>query len=241
MSRKILNEHRETWMSKAVLREIYTDYYQRIVANCVDGRSLEIGGGSGNLKAFIGGVISSDLVPTEWLDVAADAQGLPFVDGCIANIVGVDVLHHIERPRQFLEEAHRVLKPGGRIILLEPAITPLSWLFYNFFHPEPVDMSFNPLVDQPPDPNRAPFDANQAIPTLLIGRYRQAMRQAFPGLRVVSAKRISLLAYPLSGGFRSWSLVPSSLVKPLLRFERWLEPLVHRLMAFRLLMVIEKV
>lgn len=240
MSEKILGEHREIWRQKPVLRAIYIDFYQRIGAAWRPGLSLEIGGGSGNLKGVANQVVSTDIVPMPWLDAVADAQALPFDDDSFANVVGIDVLHHIERPKRFLTEACRVLRPRGRIILIEPAITPVSWVFYRFFHPEPVVLSDDPLADGPLDPNREPFDANQAIPTLLFERDRQRMSQAFPGLKIVQLERLSLFAYPLSGGFRSWSLVPVALVGPMLSLERRLSPLIGRLAAFRLFVVIEK-
>jgi len=185
-------------------------------------------------------VISTDIVPSPWLDVTADAQALPFAGETFSNIVGVDVLHHIERPQLFFDEAERVLKPGGRIILIEPAITPLSWVFYHFVHPEPVDMRADPFPEGPRDPNRQPFDANQAIPTLLFTRRRRLLEERFPSLRIIDTEYLSLFAYPLSGGFRSWGLVPSFLVAPLLRLEAALAPLVGKWMAFRLFAVIEK-
>lgn len=240
MSEAILNEHRQLWQEKPVLRAIYTDFYQRITCFCQAGPSLEIGGGSGNLKQFVGEVVTTDIVPTPWLDAAADAQNLPFADASFANIVGVDVLHHLERPRRFFIEAARVLQPGGRIILLEPAITPVSWVFYQFFHPEPVVMEADPLVDGPLDPHRLPFDANQAIPTLLFGREQQRFTDSFPQLKPIQHHYLSLLAYPLSGGFRRWCLVPSSSVNQLLQIEEKLLPWLGKLMAFRLLSVIEK-
>ena len=240
MSEEILQNHRELWRQKPVLRAIYSDFYERITAACRPGLSLEIGGGSGNLKDFAREVVSTDIVQVPWLDAAADAQALPFAAGSFANVVSVDVLHHIERPRRFLAEAERVLQPGGRVILLEPAITPISWAFYRFFHPEPVVLSADPLADGPLDSNREPFDANQAIPTLLFERYRQRMIQAFPGLKIVQLKRLSLFAYPLSGGFRSWSLISAAVVGPMLSLERRLAPLIGRLAAFRLFVVIEK-
>ncbi len=192
------------------------------------------------MKDFAARVVSTDIVPTPWLDAAADAQALPFADKSFANVVGVDVLHHIERPRRFLSEALRVLQPGGRIIVLEPAITPISGIFYRFFHPEPVKMKVDPLADGPQDPNRVPFDANQAIPTLLFGRDRARMNQVFPELRLVQLERLSLFAYPLSGGFRSWCLVPATLIGSLLRLERRLAPAIGSVFAFRLLAVVEK-
>lgn len=241
MSEKILQEHRGTWQHKPVLRAIYTDFYQRITTACRPGLSLEIGGGSGNLKDFSSQVVSTDIVPTPWLDAAADAQALPFATASFANIVMVDVLHHIEQPRRFLAEAERVLQPGGRIILMEPAITPISWVFYRFFHPEPVVLKADPLADGPLDPDREPFDANQAIPTLLFGRHKQRLKQTFPNLELVRLERLSLLAYPLSGGFRPWCLIPTASIGPLLNIERMLAPVIGPLMAFRLFAVIEKI
>jgi SAM-dependent methyltransferase len=240
MSEQILTEHRELWNCKPVLRAIYADYYRRIVAHCVPGRTLEIGGGSGNLKELVADVVSTDIVPTPWLDAAADAQALPFVDGSFANLVMVDVLHHIERPRRFLVEARRVLRLGGRLILLEPAITPVSWVFFKLFHPEPVVMGDDPLIDGPLDPERKPFDGNQAIPTLLFGRHRAHFEAQFPELAVTRIERLSLLAYPLSGGFRPWCLMPEAAIGPVLGMETRVAPLVGGLMAFRLFVVLER-
>ncbi len=233
-----LHAQRQTWEDKPVLRAIYRDYYRRIVERCRPGRTLEVGGGSGNLKTMLPDVVSSDIVDLPWLDVTADAQALPFTDASFANIVAVDVLHHIERPVRFLREAARVLSSGGRLILLEPAITTLSHPFYHRFHPEPVDMAADPLADGPLSPDRDPFDANQAIASLLVRRHADALRQTVPDLSLAEARYLSLLAYPLSGGFRPWSLIPAGLVPAALWLERGLEPIVGRLMGFRLLLVL---
>jgi len=96
------------------------------------------------------------------------------------------------------------------------------------------------FAEGPQDPNRQPFDANQAIPTLLFMRHRRLMEERFPSLRIVETEYLSLFAYPLSGGFRSWCLVPSSLVAPVLALENALAPLVGKWMSFRLFTIIEK-
>jgi SAM-dependent methyltransferase len=240
MSEHAPGYYRDRWKSKPVLRAIYTDYYRRILAECRPGRSLEIGGGSGNLKDYKSDVVSTDIVPSPWLDAAADAQALPFADSSFANIVVVDVLHHIQWPRRFLAEATRVLQPGGRLILLEPAITPVSWLAYKFLHPEPLQMDANPLAEGKVDPERDPFDANSAIPSLLFGRYIKQFKSAFPQLRIVKMDRLSYIAYPLSGGFRSWSLIPVAMVDKVLGIERMLAPILAPLMAFRLFVAVQK-
>ncbi len=240
MTQQILEDHRELWKKKPVLRAIYADFYRRILSACRPGRSLEIGGGFGNLKEYAGNVVSTDLVPVPGLDAVADAQALPFRDSNFDNIVAVDVLHHIERPQRFFSEADRVLRPGGRIILVEPGVTVLSWIFYKLLHPEPWILKADPFMEGPLDPNRKPFDANQAIPELVFGRYLQCFESKFPSLKLVQRERFSWLVYPLSGGFRPWSLIPGRLLKALLATERKLAPLIVWLAAFRLFLVIEK-
>jgi SAM-dependent methyltransferase len=233
-------EYRQIWEGKPVLRRLYTEYYYRILGLCQPGRTLEIGGGCGNLKSFAPEILSTDIVFAPWLDAVADATLLPFAAETFDNICLFDVLHHMERPADFLADAQRVLRPAGRIVMIEPAITPVSYLFYRLFHPEPVDMTVDPLAPSQQRTERTPWDANQAIPTLLLFQCRAILHTRFPRLRVRLVQRIAPFSYPLSGGFRSWSLLPLGLVRPLVSIEAILEPLLARFMAFRLIAVIEK-
>jgi len=91
---------------------------------------LELGGGSGNFKLFAPDAVSSDILSAPWLDVVCDAQRLPFSDQAFSNVVMIDVLHHVENPLRALRQACGVLRVGGRVIMCEPAITPLSGIFY---------------------------------------------------------------------------------------------------------------
>ncbi len=94
--------------------------------------------------------------------------GFRSADEIFAGVVMLDVLHHLERPIEFLKEASRVLKPGGRLAMIEPAMTTLARRFYDRFHEEPVDMQADPFAPVTINPDRDPFDANQAIPSLLF-------------------------------------------------------------------------
>jgi SAM-dependent methyltransferase len=235
-----VQNHHKTWQQKPILQAIYHDFYRRIVKHCVQGTTLEIGGGTGNLKEYLPSVISTDIIESPWLDCVCDAQALPLMNNSISNIIGIDVLHHIERPVRFFNEALRLLRPGGRIILLDPAITPLSWFFYHFLHEEPVDLKAAPLDDGPLTPNRNSFDANQAIPSLLFNKHKQKFISKFPSFKILEANHISLWCYPLSGGFKSWSLIPAFAAKSILKLEQTLEPFLGRYLGFRLIIVLEK-
>jgi SAM-dependent methyltransferase len=60
--------------------------------------------------------------------VTADGARLPFTDGCFDVVLIRDVLHHVPEPQTVLAEARRVLRPGGRILLVEPnRNSPLIW------------------------------------------------------------------------------------------------------------------
>jgi hypothetical protein len=133
-----------------------------------------------------------------------------------------------------------VLKPGGRLVMVEPAMTPVSRLVFRLFHDEPVDLNADPWLDAPPSKTRDPYAANQAIPSLLFERGRARFEQRFPVLAVKELKRLSLFAYPLTGGFRRFGVIPAALVAPLLKLEDALLPLLGRLMAFRLLVALER-
>ena len=48
-----------------------------------------------------------------------DLEHLPVADGEVDGVVACMVLHHVSRPVDVLAEAHRVLKPGGHIVIVD--------------------------------------------------------------------------------------------------------------------------
>ncbi len=236
-----LDSYSEIWRRKPVLRAVYQSLYQKIAAHALTGATLEIGSGIGNFSLPESSITRLDIQASDQVDVVGDAHDLPLDDNSFDNIVLFDVLHHLDCPLIFFAEANRVLKPSGRIIMVEPAITPLSYPFYNWLHEEPVDMSWQPDPKCRPDPHKDPYDSNQAIPTLLFGKYKNsfAADAALP-FTVTTKKYLSLFVYPLSGGFKRWSLIPALLAQPLLKIDDTLSLFLGRFFGFRLLVVLEK-
>jgi len=235
--------HRSQWEKKKAVRLLYRDFHRQLLESCPEGRVLDIGGGTAHIKEFRPDVVTTDILKFPGIDVVADAHRLPFRDEFFAGVVMLDVLHHLERPIEFLREASRVLKPGGRLAMIEPAMTTIARRFYDRFHDEPVDMSVDPFAPVAINPDRDPFDANQAIPTLLFATApaRRLVEQTIPSLRVKSVDWQSLFAYPMSGGFQKWSLIPGALVGPMLAFERALPVSVRKHLAFRITVVLERI
>jgi SAM-dependent methyltransferase len=234
--------HRSQWEKKKAVRLLYRDFHRQLLESCPEGRVLDIGGGTAHIKEFWPDVVTTDILKFPGIDVVADAHRLPFRDEFFAGVVMLDVLHHLERPIEFLHEVSRVLKPGGRLAMIEPAMTTIARRFYDRFHEEPVDMSADPFAPVEINPDRDPFDANQAIPTLLFATApaRRLVEQTIPSLRVRSVDWQSLFAYPMSGGFRKWSLIPGALVGPMLALERAVPGSVRKHMAFRIMVVLER-
>lgn len=89
------------------------------------GRGLEIGVGTGRFAAPLGVALGVDPSP-EMLAYAAArgievvqgvAEALPFADASFDYALVVTTICFVEAPAQLLAEAHRVLQPGGRLIL----------------------------------------------------------------------------------------------------------------------------
>ena len=240
-TRRRWEEHRSVWNEKPALRSIYSDFYRRVVGSLGPGLTIEIGAGSGNFKAFLPESVAVDVVFAPWLDLVADAHALPFGDESVSNVVLIDALHHLGEPRRFLREASRILAPGGRLALIEPAITAFSYWFYRFLHPEHVDLGADPFDELDEAFRDAPYEGNQAIPTLMFFEKAHRLAAEAPLLQLRHKSLFSLFTYPLSGGFRRWGLVPRRLAEPLLRLEERLLPVLGKWMAFRMFVVLERV
>jgi SAM-dependent methyltransferase len=235
-------EHRQAWRENAAVRALYARWYGLVRAR-LPGRELgpwvELGSGPGLAKGVIPELELSDVVKAPWHDHEVAAEALPFADGSLGALVLFDVLHHLPRPAAFFAEAVRALRPGGRIVMCEPYVSPLSFVAYRIFHPERLDFAVDPLGEASAR-GADPFDGNQAIPTALLIRQRARLEQRFPALRVREVAPLAGPSYAASGGFTRRPLLPLPLWRALLAAEDRLPAAAFRLLGFRLLAVIER-
>jgi SAM-dependent methyltransferase len=235
-----LAEQDRAWNERPLVRRQYGEWYQAIVDSLADvpGPTVELGSGIGKLKDFKPDAITTDVEATPWADVVVDAEALPYADAEVANLVLLDVFHHLADPARFLDEARRVLSLGGRVVIVDPYCSPFSTPIYKRFHHERTDLSAQ-AFGRDELTSAAPLESNQARATLAFYRDREGYRRRWPTLPIVSDRRFSFLVYPLTGGFTRPPLLPTWLYGPLRGVERALEPLAP-LLAFRCLVVLER-
>lgn len=233
------------WEAKRGLRAVYRHWYQRILEKLAElGPTIEVGAGCGNFKRFYPQAVATDLFANgAWIDLCADARELPFADGSIGNVVLIDCLHHLPRPIDFLLHAGKKLRPGGRIILLEPAATPWARLVWRFCHHEPVDIGVDFIAERSQEvPENKGFTyANMGTAHVLFVKQRAAVAECLPELEIKSIEWSDFVVYPLTGGFSYLSLAPGRLLEPLHRWEEaFLPRTIRTLIGLRMLVVLER-
>ena len=132
-----MNEYLKIWQKKPFLRHVYKKRFREIESLLVQGNVLEIGCGNGMLTQHLGKrCLGVDVDPESRAKVVTDAGCLALKENSFSNVVAVNVFHHIRHPRQFFNEALRILKKDGRLIIVEPYMGFLNHLVFRLFHHE---------------------------------------------------------------------------------------------------------
>jgi ubiquinone/menaquinone biosynthesis C-methylase UbiE len=141
LNKKKWDERSESYDAR---RFDYFRFFQKRVVSLAHpvkgGRFLDIGCGTGwavryaaGLVGEGGGAFGIDISP-KMIERAkansrddgnihfyqADAEEIPFEDGFFDSIICTNSFHHYLNPSNVLNEVHRVLKPGGRVHIVDP-------------------------------------------------------------------------------------------------------------------------
>jgi SAM-dependent methyltransferase len=211
-----------------------------------DAAVVEIGAGPGLVPFFVraDNLVLSDVIKHPWVDIEADALDLPFETGSYDAVICSNVIHHVARPVPFMRDLHRVLKPGG-VVLIQENYT--SWMMrlllytlrYEGWSYDVDVFDESAVVNDPDDP----WSANCAVSRLLFDD-RARFEAAVPGF-IIERDVITefLLAFLSGGTTATWSVpqLPGSLLTLVQGIDRALVALAPRFFAFGRSVALRKV
>lgn len=123
-------------------------------------RVLDIPSGAGaftnrllqkNIEVHSADIENIMMVENKNFSVADMNRRLPYEDNTFCAVVCIDGIEHIERPFDFVRECHRVLKPGGHLIISTPNISSLRsrWRWFWTGHHNKCKSPLNELQPTP--------------------------------------------------------------------------------------------
>ena len=196
---KMTQHYRHIWDNSPVLRRFYTELWDWALEEVHDAPVVELGGGAGLIRTLHPHVVTTDLLPFPWSSLRCDASQLPFADNSVAALLCIGFFHHCVNPHHFFQEIQRVLKPQGRLIIIDPWIAPLSRWVYRLGTDEDLDLNEPPFETSRQTSNAPLLSANVARATNIFGRHADEFQQHFPNLQLVQLQRVNLFRHLIAG------------------------------------------
>lgn len=125
------------WLILSKRREIFRRWMNLLPAGKLT--VLDVGGRLQPYRELLDGrirqYVAIDIRRTPVVDVIGSGEQLPFASNIFDLVLCTQVLEYIPEPQRLLLEIHRVLKPGGSLMLSAPAAQPRDseeecWRFY---------------------------------------------------------------------------------------------------------------
>jgi SAM-dependent methyltransferase len=238
----LIEQNQEYWNRKPLLQIIYGDLYRLVaghLSNLDDPRIVELGSGIGNINMVIPNCLRTDIFPHPWIDQVENAYHLSFANETVSDLVLTDVFHHLKYPGTALKEFFRVLRKGGRAVMLEPCISALGLIVYGLLHVEPIAVTkqIEWLAPEGWLPDNIDYYAAQGNATrIFTGKKFDSRLSDWQSVKTI---RLSAISYAASGGYSKPQLYPTSALPFIRKLEKILDPLPG-LFATRLVVILQK-
>lgn len=89
---------------------------------------LDVGGGQGELRNMVAAngfrYVNLDIAPGAGVDVVADAHAMPIASESVELVITTNALEHMVNAWDVTREMFRVMKAGGRLVILVPFLHP---------------------------------------------------------------------------------------------------------------------
>lgn len=169
----------------------------------------ELGAGAGFAGLYLDcDLILTDVVENRWIGAVMDAAQTAFRGGSLDAVIVSNVLHHVAAPSQFLDEANRVLKPGGLVLMNEAYASLLLRAVLRVSRHEgysyDVDVFDHDAIANDP---RNPWSGNNAISNMLFDA-KEPFERRFPDFELVLDEPHECVLFLASGGVTAKVPVP---------------------------------
>jgi len=224
---------------KRFLNRLYQDWYNLIKVNLGNLNSpiIELGSGPGFLENYIPHVIKTDIFFHPFIHLVNDGMKLPFLLNSLDALVLLDVFHHMQNVKEFLDEAERTLRIGGRIIMIEPWVSKWSLKAYSLINHELMDANAKSWKFNSTGPLSG---SNQALPWIVFSRDREKFCSDYPNYKIKKIQPMMPFRYIFSGGLSTWISLPEFFYPLIKKFEALFEKQMDYWGMFALI-VLEKI
>lgn len=164
---------------------------------------VELGCGQGYGKDVLKAksYLLTDFADYEWLDVKfVDALSTPFEDSRFDFVIASNMIHHVPYPAKFFAEVHRILKPGGKLLVQDVNCSVLMRLMLHLMKIEGYSYDVDVFDASKPvnDPNDL-WSGNNCVPNLLFDDVER-FHASVPGMRIAEQGFSEVAVYLASGG-----------------------------------------
>ena len=161
---------------------------------------LDIGCGSSPRyhKYIPSTVVCADKLGTESAHLLADAKALPFKPSSFDGVVSVNALYYCEEPRVAISEFSKVLKKGGKLVMVTPFFYPIHDILHDKYRF--TEYGLREILDEGLSVEKiVPIGGMFSIPALLLHSIQKGVALLFPKkIRPVVSVIMALVLLPFS-------------------------------------------
>ena len=218
--------------------------YSKIENSLVGKEIIEIGSGAGLSVKFIKKheIILTDILswPYGKIQGSIDAIKLPYADNSFDTLFSLDAIHHMEFPVKAIAEACRVVRPGGRVIIVEPYISYFSFLIYKMFHNEQTTWNYKISSDGSVTSSTASEGEQATLQSIFYDdKWIRCIKRLAKKELKFQRSYFSPISFFATGGLSNPLPVPAVLISIIIRLEKLLPDRILYFISARQMLIIE--
>lgn len=208
---------------------------------------VELGCGQGygkdvlNAKSYT----LTDYNDYDWLDVKmVDALDTPFDDESFDFVIASNMIHHVPYPPKFFAEVHRILRPGGKLLVQDVNASMLMRVMLHMMRIEGYSYDVDVFDDAEPVNDKDDlWSGNNVVPNLLFDD-PAAFESRMGGFKIREQGFSETLVYLASGGVTSKTFfipLPRPVLQVLNGIDKVLCAVAPQVFALQRRAVLEKI